>query len=86
MEPNEEIKTLLQELVNCFSKHTNLQGKDYFTEREAAHYMCISYAHFRKIAKAIDLQPVIVFGKRVYRRSDLARIIEHVDDYKVVNI
>ena len=53
-----------------------LSGKDYLTEREAAHYCCVSYSHFRD--KRLESgNPMIQFmGKRIYRRQDLQSAIE----------
>jgi hypothetical protein len=54
----------------------NLAGKDYFTIAEAAHYCCVSESHFRRNVRAAGLLPGKLWGKLIYRRSDLARLIE----------
>lgn len=56
-----------------------LNGKDYFTEAEAAHYLGVSERKFRDIKKQVDLQPINSFGKNLYRRSDLRHLIENQD-------
>lgn len=55
---------------------TDLAGKDYFTQAEAAHYCCVSESQFRKYAAEVGLQPGLFMGKIVYRRSDCQRAIE----------
>ena len=54
----------------------NLAGKDYFTIAEAAHYCCVSESHFCRNVRAAGLLPGKLWGKLIYRRSDLARMIE----------
>jgi len=54
----------------------NLAGKDYFTIPEAAAYCCVSVSHFRQNVKATGLLPGRLWGKFVYRRIDLARLVE----------
>jgi len=54
----------------------NLLGKDYFNEKEAAHYAGVSYDHFRKHAKRKGILPARVLGKKLYRKADLQRFIE----------
>lgn len=54
-----------------------LSGKDYLTEKEAAHYCCVSVSQLRDKGPSIGIIPFRKFlGKNVYRRSDLAHAIE----------
>ena len=55
---------------------SDLAGKDYFTQAEAAHYCCVSESQFRKYASEVGLLPGLFMGKMVYRRSDCQRAIE----------
>ena len=54
----------------------NLAGKDYFTEREAAAYACVSPSQFRAKAKDYGIHPVRFMGKKVYRKADIQAAIE----------
>jgi hypothetical protein len=53
-----------------------LLSKDYFTEKEAAHYCCVSLTQFRKEKVKYGIIPGKFMGKKVYRRADLQRAIE----------
>jgi len=57
-------------------KVLNLLGKEYFSEKEAAHYTCVSLDHFRRNAKNCGILPARVMGKKLYRKADIQRIIE----------
>lgn len=54
----------------------NLAGKEYFTQKEAAAFCCVSHSHFRAKAAAVGLPAGKFWGRLVYRRSDLLRLIE----------
>lgn len=54
----------------------DLAGKDYFTVAEAAHYCGCSLSQFKAKIKGTPLQPGRMFGKTLYRRSDLQKLIE----------
>jgi len=47
--------------------------KDYFEEKEAADYCCCSVSTLRKRSEGIARD---LWGKKVYRRSDLQNLIE----------
>ena len=53
-----------------------LEGKDYFTTKEAAVYCCVSFSQFRAKSKELNLLPFKFMGKQLYRRVDLQRAIE----------
>ena len=53
-----------------------LSGKYYLTEREAAHYCCVSHSHFRDKRLESGIPMIQFMGKRIYRRSDLEAAIE----------
>ena len=53
-----------------------LSGKDYLTEREAAHYCCVSYSHFREKRIDAGINAIRFMGKKIYRRQDLQSAIE----------
>lgn len=53
-----------------------LEGKDFFTIEEAAHYMCVSVSKFKEIKKENALKPINNHGKMIYRRADLRRLVE----------
>lgn len=54
----------------------SLDGKEYLTVREAAHYCCVSESHFRAHIGETGIVPGRLWGKIVYRRSDLRLMIE----------
>ncbi len=54
----------------------DLRGKEYFTEREAAHFCCCSQSKFRKEAPNNGIPYAIRFGKKVYRRADCELYME----------
>lgn len=50
--------------------------KDYLSEKEAAAYCCVSPSHFRAKLREIGLRPGKLWGKNIYRRTDLQALIE----------
>lgn len=59
------------------SEEFHLSGKDYLTEKEAAHYCCVSVSQLRAKGPEIGIVPFRRFlGKNIYRRADLAHAIE----------
>ena len=58
-------------------KIINLLGKDYFTEKEAAHYCGVCDRHFRRESMKNGIFPIRHMGKKLYRRVDLQRSIEN---------
>lgn len=65
-------------VVSVFAKITtfNLLGKDYFSEKEAAHYMCVSQRYFRDVVTEYGILSLYVKNKKVYRKTDLIAAIE----------
>ena len=61
----------------------NLDGKDYFTEKEAAHYACVSVAQFKKEITKYHIQPCWFMGKKLFRKSDIQSAIERQNDILV---
>ena len=57
-----------------------LDGKDYFNEDEAAHYLGVSVRHFLRIREQECLEPIRSYGRNLYRRADLRRLIEMQSD------
>lgn len=57
-------------------KKPELSGKDYFTEKEAAHYMGVGITKWKEIKKQYGLVPLRPAGKNLYRRADLRHLIE----------
>jgi hypothetical protein len=54
----------------------NLAGKDYFTEKEAAHYCGVCLRQFQAHRKDEGIPCVRHMGKKLFRRQDLERSIE----------
>jgi hypothetical protein len=54
----------------------SLEGKDYLSEAEAAHYCCVSISQFRSKAISCGIVAGWFMGKKVYRRVDLIKAIE----------
>lgn len=54
----------------------DLRGKDYLTEKEAAHYCGVSYRQFRGKRAEYGIHPILFMGKHLYRREDLRKTIE----------
>ena len=59
-------------------KQINLLGKDYLSEKEAAHYACLGLTTFRQQAPKYGIFPSRSLGttKKIYRKSDIQRVIE----------
>lgn len=57
-------------------KQLNIAGKDFFTEKEAAHYMGCSISKWKEIKKQYNLEPLRPAGRNLYRRADLRRLVE----------
>jgi len=55
---------------------SDLRGKDYLTEKEAAHYCGVSYQQFRRQRESSGIMCIRHMGKKLYRRSDLSKSIE----------
>jgi hypothetical protein len=54
----------------------DLRGKDYLSEKEAAHYCAVSHSQFRKKVVELPITPLKFMNKKLYRREDLRQIIE----------
>lgn len=54
----------------------NIEGKDYLDQWESAHYMCLSLPKFRRLVQDENIRSLNNHGKIVYRKSDLAKIVE----------
>ena len=54
----------------------NLSGKDYLTEREAAHYCGVSLSQFQNKRLDYGIGAMRFMGKKIYRRADLQSAIE----------
>jgi hypothetical protein len=52
-----------------------LEGKDWFTEDEAAVYCGVALSTFREGYRALGIVPKRVFGRKLYSRSDLYQAI-----------
>jgi len=57
-------------------KEYYLSGKEYLTEREAAHYCGVSLAHFNRQRGTYAIPTARFMGKKLYRRRDLDEIID----------
>ena len=55
---------------------TDLSGKDYFGVKEAAAYCCVSESQFLRKITDTGLIPGKLWGKKVFRKTDLQRLIE----------
>lgn len=54
----------------------DLAGKDYFTKKEAAAYCCVSESQFERKIGESGLVAGKLWGKKLFRRSDLQKLIE----------
>ena len=52
-------------------RDSDLHGKDYLTEKEAAHYCGVSIFLFRQRCKEEGIGAIRHMGKTLYRRADL---------------
>lgn len=66
----------MSQVVRIFS----LEGKDYFDQWEAAHYMCMSLSKFKQLLEDMPIKALNNHGKVVYRKSELTEIIEQQND------
>ena len=57
-------------------KDLDLRGKDYFTQAEAAHYMCRSYSKFRDTVKSLKIPYFMVDGVKMFRKIEIQGAIE----------
>ena len=55
---------------------SDLRGKDYLTEKEAAHYCGVCLRQFQSKRKEAGIRALLHMGKKLYRRSDLIKSIE----------
>ncbi|MGB1539093.1 MAG: hypothetical protein ACPHAN_15430 [Pseudomonadales bacterium] len=55
---------------------SDLRGKDYLTEKEAAHYCGVCLRQFQVKRKEAGIRALLHMGKKLYRRSDLVKSIE----------
>jgi hypothetical protein len=56
---------------------TDLSGRDYLTEKEAARYCGVSLSWFRRHRQDHGIPRIWHMKKVLYRREDLARSIEN---------
>lgn len=54
----------------------DLAGKDYLTEKEAAHYCGVCLRQFQTHRKTEGIPALRHMGKKLYRRADLQKSIE----------
>ena len=55
---------------------SDLRGKDYLTEKEAAHYCGVCLRQLQVKRKEVGIRALLHMGKILYRRSDLVKSIE----------
>src|SRR5688572_5364983 len=58
------------------SKPIHLEGKDWFTEAEAAEYCGVALSTFREGYRSVGIVPRRFFGKKLYSRADLFQAID----------
>jgi len=67
----------LVQIVRNAVDETDLRGLDYLTEKQAARYCGVSYSQFREHASACGIFPGKFMGKKLFRKTDLQRAVEH---------
>jgi len=72
----QELADMIVEALSKKFKNFDLRGKDFFSEKEAAHYMCVSLRYFRDVVVEYGIQSEYVLNKKVYRKTDLIAAIE----------
>ena len=58
------------------NERLHLEGKDWFTEAEAAEYCGVALATFREGYRELGIVPRRFMGRKLYSRSDLFRAID----------
>jgi len=53
------------------AEQIRLEGKDWFTEIEAAEYCGVSLSNFREGYAKLGISPKRAFGRKLYARADL---------------
>src|SRR4249919_4067627 len=64
------------------SAKIRLEGKDWFTENEAAAYCGVVLSTFRAGYRALGLQPKRVLGKKLYSRASLYAAIDACPEWQ----
>ena len=64
------------------AKTIRLEGKDWFTEIEAAAYCGVSESQFRSGYRALGLTPKRVMGKKLYSRAALYAAIDRCPEWQ----
>lgn len=57
------------------AEHIRLEGKDWFTEQEAAAYCGVALSTFREGYRELGIRPRRTFGRKLYSRADLYEAI-----------
>lgn len=60
----------------------NIEGKDWLTVNEAAHYCGVSSRQFREHALACGLQPKRFMGKQLYEKAALYAAISEAEPWQ----
>jgi hypothetical protein len=58
-----------------------LEGKDWFTEPEAAVYCCVGLSTFREGYRALGIKPRRFLGKKLYSRLELNDAIRNSEGW-----
>lgn len=58
------------------NKPLHLEGKDWFTEAEAAEYCGVALSTFREGYRSLGISPRRFMGRKLYARSDLFSAID----------
>ena len=67
---------LYDEVQRIDKTEFNLLGKDYLTEKEAAHYCGVCLRQFQIKRKHEGIMCIKFMGKKLFRKQDLVRAIE----------
>lgn len=59
-----------------------LEGKDWFTEDEAAEYCGVALSTFRAGHRALGVTPRRAFGRKLYSRADLYAAIDACPEWQ----
>jgi hypothetical protein len=57
---------------------SDLRGKDYLTEKEAAHYCGVCLRQFQSKRKERGIMAIRHMGKKLFRKTDLAASVERL--------
>lgn len=70
----EDLKKALQDVIELYS----IDGLDFLTEEQAAHYMGVCKSQFRARASELGIIGFRSLGKKLYKKAELKEVLERL--------